>query len=66
MPDPEAMKKHLKDLQTEYEEGVEQLKILETRVIDLRQTLLRLKGEIESIHQVLDNEKTQRLPKFNP
>lgn len=49
-----ALEERLRDLQTDYDGGLKQLRNLEERMTDLKQTLLRVSGAMQVLRELLD------------
>jgi hypothetical protein len=53
MPTPHDMQSRLAELQQEYQRGEEQLKTLFQQEVELRETLMRIRGAIQVLDELL-------------
>jgi predicted nuclease with TOPRIM domain len=52
----EQLQKKIQELRSEYEAGQKMLADLETKQVNLRQTLLRISGAVQVLEEILEGE----------
>jgi predicted nuclease with TOPRIM domain len=62
----ERLKQHIEDLKSEYEAGQKMLSDLESKQLDLRTTLLRISGAIQTLEELLGEEENDAVENGDP